>query len=275
MQSATSPVAVHSLGGRHPLGQAPTGVNELREPRQYSRLATLGVWAAATVPMGVLSWLVAPAVAGPGASERRFVLTLVVAMTCGLAWQAVLTAILVMRERPSSWRELRAHLWLRPPSTATRRSGRLWLWVPVYALGLAVLDIVVGPMIFPDAPDGRNMGAFLGSPVGQQTFHHAWGLFALLVVMQLFNTVLGEEMLFRGFLLPRMRGSFGRADWVVNGVLFGLYHVHEPWVIPNAIVTGFLCAQPTRRFRSAWMGIAIHSIESVFFVAVILPVVLS
>jgi uncharacterized protein len=280
MQSSTSPVAMHSLGGRQPLEQAPAdspagNEGDLREPRQYSRLGTLAVWAAATVPMGVLSWLVAPAVAGPGASERRFVVTLVIAMTCGLVWQAVLTAILVMRERPSSWRTLRERLWLRPPSTATRRGGRLWLWVPVYALGLAVLDIVIQPLIFPDAPDSRNMGAFLSSPVGQQTFHHGWGLFALLVVMQLFNTVLGEEMLFRGFLLPRMRGSFGRADWVVNGVLFGLYHLHEPWVIPNAIITGFLCAQPTRRFRSAWMGIAIHSIESVFFVAVVLPVVLS
>jgi hypothetical protein len=87
------------------------------------------------------------------------------------------------------------------------------------------------------------------------------GALALVAVELLFNTVLGEELLFRGLLLPRMRAAFGRADWVVNGVLFGFYHLHEPWVIPNAIVTGFLCAYPTRRFRSAWMGIAIHSIE--------------
>jgi uncharacterized protein len=33
--------------------------------------------------------------------------------------------------------------------------------------------------------------------------------------------VLGEELPFRGFLLPRMRGAFGRTDWIVNGVLSG------------------------------------------------------
>jgi hypothetical protein len=67
----------------------------------------------------------------------------------------------------------------------------------------------------------------------------------------------------------------GRGDWLVNGLLFGLYHLHEPWVIPNAIVTGWLCAYPARRFRSSVMGIAVHSVEAVFFLAVLLPLVMS
>lgn len=32
--------------------------------------------------------------------------------------------------------------------------------------------------------------------------------------MFLFNTALGEELLFRGYLLPRMNGAFGRGDLV-------------------------------------------------------------
>jgi membrane protease YdiL (CAAX protease family) len=47
--------------------------------------------------------------------------------------------------------------------------------------------------------------------------------------MLVFNTVLGEELLFRGFLLPRMNGAFGRGDWLANGVLFAAYHLHMPW----------------------------------------------
>jgi membrane protease YdiL (CAAX protease family) len=89
------------------------------------------------------------------------------------------------------------------------------------------------------------------------------------------NTFLGEELLFRGLLLPRMGQAFGRADWLVNALLFGFYHLHEPWVIPNAAVTGALCAYPTRRYRSAWMGIAIHSVEAVFFLVVLFPIVMS
>ena len=60
-----------------------------------------------------------------------------------------------------------------------------------------------------------------------------WGWFALIGVFVVFNTVLGGELLFRGLLLPRMRAVFGRWDWVANGVLFTLYHLHVPWVMPK------------------------------------------
>ena len=279
MQSAAAADPVTEVVGSSAGARTESSVSkddQSAEPRQYSRGGVFAVWAAAALPMGILSWVVAPAIAGPGPSQERFVITLVGAMTVGLVWQAVLTLILVLRERRDpSWTSVRDRLWLRSLRTAARRGGRLWAWVPLYALGLAALDMLIQPLLFPSAPAARDMGAFLGSPEGQQTFHHAWGLFALIVIMGIFNTVLGEELLFRGLLLPRMRKGFGRADWVVNGLLFGLYHLHEPWQIPNAIVTGFLCAQPTRRFRSAWMGIAIHSIETVFFIVVLLPIVLS
>jgi membrane protease YdiL (CAAX protease family) len=239
---------------------------------QYSRGMVLAVWAAAAVPMALLAWVVAPAVAGDGASQERFFITLLTALTFGLLWQAVLVVILVMRERRDpSWTNIRDRLWLRPPRTASRRGGRLWWWVLVFALALAAVDMAP---FGPAGPDGRSFGLFLESDAGQATFHHAWWLYALVAFMLVLNTVVGEELLFRGLLLPRMQGAFGRADWIVNGVLFGVYHLHEPWIIPNAIMTGFLCAGPSRRYRSALMGIAIHSVESVFFLVVLLPVVI-
>ena len=97
----------------------------------------------------------------------------------------------------------------------------------------------------------------------------------MIVALAVFNTVLGEELLFRGLLLPRMRAVFGKGDWVVNGVLFTLYHLHMPWVMPTTFVDGiFLDAYATRRFQSAWMGIILHSVQSVFVVAVVLALVL-
>jgi len=103
----------------------------------------------------------------------------------------------------------------------------------------------------------------------------AWWLYGLFLLLALFNTVLGEELLFRGVLLPRMQGAFGRWDWVANGVLFGVYHLHQPWGIASSVVDGALCfALPSRRFRSAWFGIAVHSTQSVYFALVLLPVFL-
>ena len=101
-----------------------------------------------------------------------------------------------------------------------------------------------------------------------------WWFLVLFVFQAAFNTILGEESLFRGVLLPRMKGVFGRWSWVANGVLFGLYHVHQPWGIPNGILTGLLYSFPAYRYRSTWMSIILHSAQSVYFAFLVLGVVL-
>jgi membrane protease YdiL (CAAX protease family) len=96
-----------------------------------------------------------------------------------------------------------------------------------------------------------------------------------MIVLLIFNTVLGEDLLFRGLLLPRMRGVFGRGDFVANGVLFAFYHLHEPWSIPAALADVILTSYPTRRWQSVWMSIIVHSAQSVFLFILILALVLS
>ena len=93
----------------------------------------------------------------------------------------------------------------------------------------------------------------LDTPAGHALFHGGWGWFGLVLAIGVFNTVLGEELLFRGYLLPRMQGTFGRVDWLANGVLFALYHVHVPWVIPSAAFADLLIS-PTRRAATAARG---------------------
>jgi hypothetical protein len=72
-----------------------------------------------------------------------------------------------------------------------------------------------------------------------------------------------------------MQAVFGRRDWIANGLLFTLYHLHQPWSMPATLVEGiFLEAYPSRRFQSAWMGIIVHSVQSVFVIIVVLILVL-
>jgi membrane protease YdiL (CAAX protease family) len=92
--------------------------------------------------------------------------------------------------------------------------------------------------------------------------------------MMVFNTVLGEELLFRGLLLPRMRGAFGRWDWLANGVLFGVYHLHLPWSIPANTLDTFFISLPASRYRSALIGILVHSVQTVVFTGLLLALVL-
>lgn len=242
--------------------------------RQYSPRAVLAIWAAAALPMGVLAWVVVPAVAGAGATRSRFSVVLLSAMTAGLIWQFVLVLVLVFREQRSlRWSVLRDALWLGPPTNrAGRRGGRLWWWALAVTAGVGVLKLM--PLNL-TGPVNRVFDKFLRSAEGQDLLHGNWALFALIVTLLVFNTVLGEELLFRGLLLPRMRGAFGKADWIANGVLFGLYHLHQPWSMPSSITTGVLMAYATRRWRCAWLGIIAHSAPSVVFMVVVFAVVVS
>lgn len=146
-----------------------------------------------------------------------------------------------------------------------------WTWLVVIPLivGLAAEEFL--PAI-PHAAS-RDLGEFLSSDAGRTMFDGSWGWFAVVMTMLVFNTVLGEELLFRGVLLPRMHGAFGDRDWIANGVLFATYHLHMPWVIPASLIGTVTIAYPAKRYQSAWIGIAVHSVQSIVIAALVLTLV--
>lgn len=240
---------------------------------QYSKRRVLGVWAMAALPMAFLAWVVTPigaaVLGGPNATIRVGI----PAITLGLAWQFVLVLWLVRREQGTlRWSVLREALWLRRPVSPKtgRRGGRLW-WV---LLPMAVLFAAEEFIPQVPHPASHAFGEILDSTAGHALLgsNPVWPL--LVIAMMVFNTVLGEELLFRGLLLPRMQGAFGKADWFVNGVLFACYHLHQPWSITSAFWDTFILAYPSRRYRSALLGIIIHSTQTLFLSAAMVAVLL-
>jgi membrane protease YdiL (CAAX protease family) len=271
MQAPTISIATPAATTQQGPAQA---VADERALPQLGLRAIIGVWAAAALPMGLLAWVVAPLLADQMSGSGRLSRALIVTLTAGLVWQFVLVLILVAREQGTlRWSVLKEALWLRAPRAPRtgRRGGRAWLVVVPLIVALAAEQLVPGPA----NPVSRDLGDFLGSDAGHSLLGGSWGWFALLAAMFVFNTVLGEELLFRGFLLPRMNGVFGRRDWLANGVLFAVYHLHVPWVIPAGLLDAFILAYPSKRYRSALVGIAVHSAQSVFFLALVLSLVLA
>jgi membrane protease YdiL (CAAX protease family) len=239
---------------------------------QYNRNAILAIWAAAALPMASLAWIVAPRVASGLSGPVPLSRALLICLTGGLIWQFVLVLALVWREqRNLRWTTLCQALWLRTPRSPRtgRTGGRVWLILLPLIAGFAAEETVPG---LPHAAS-RDFGEFLQSDAGHTLLHGAWGWFALLLVMFTFNTALGEELLFRGFLLPRMNGAFGRRDWLANGLLFAAYHLHVPWMIPATLIDTLVLAYPSKRYRSAWIGIAVHSTQTVALAVLVLNLV--
>ena len=241
--------------------------------RQYTLAQIAVVWAAATLPMALLAWVVAPLLRDQLGGDEPLTQALLICLTAGLIWQFVLVVILTRRELGElRWSRVREALWLRPPRdpSSGRVGGRVWAWVLPFLALFAVEQVLPGI----PGPFSRDFGEFLDSDRGEEFFRGAWGWYAVVLALAVFNTVLGEELLFRGLLLPRMRGVFGRGDFVANGVLFAAYHLHVPWVIPATLVDIFALAYPSRRFESAWMGIIVHSAQSIVVSVVVLLLVL-
>ena len=254
---------------------------------QYSLAKILGIWALAAAPMGVLGWIVFPLLAPDfdsdplGSGVTRFVL-----FTLGLIWLFVLSMTIVHREEGNlRWATIKRRLRLNAPQEPAtgRPRARLFLWVVPFLVALVVVQVLLASPIrnawvsvFPffAEPRGYSTEAMFQSQEVLGRLEGAWWFFALFVIFAVFNSILGEEFLFRGVLLPKMEGVFGRWSWVANGILFGFYHVHQPWGIVGSVLSGLLYTYPAYRYRSTWMSIILHCAENVFLGFLVLGVVL-
>jgi membrane protease YdiL (CAAX protease family) len=93
-------------------------------------------------------------------------------------------------------------------------------------------------------------------PVTHETL---WVLLAWLPLF--FFNITGEELWWRGYVLPRQEQSHGKAAWIVHGIGLAVFHI--PLGIPLTIVLlPFLFGLPliVQRQRNLWTGFVVHGI---------------
>ena len=98
-------------------------------------------------------------------------------------------------------------------------------------------------------------------------------LFVLLyfVIGLVFN-IFGEELYYRGYLMPKMRKVFGGWDWVANGILFTLKHVYQRWLFPGILVGGLGFAFAFGPLGSLPLAMVFHWIGNFLFQMVFLVI---
>lgn len=251
---------------------------------QYTLWQILGIWLAAGAPMWLLGWVAYPALSA-GLPPVDAGLLRMKLLTTGLIWQFVLAMIILYREEGNIRLDtISRRFWLNHPVSAStgKTKKALWWWIIPLLLLVAFLEIAlrsslidVWLKIFPffADPGGNSFEAVFAPEIRAQWIGN-WGFLWLFLTLAVFNTFLGEEFIFRGVLLPKMEGVFGKWDWVANGILFSLYHLHQPWGILATLPGDLMFAYSGKRFRSNWFPIILHSGQSVFFLFLILGLVL-
>jgi len=251
-----------------------------RNEKQYSFSQILWIWALASIPGALLFWLGLPILDRSTEISVGY-LVLIVTVT-PYFWQFFLAFLILKKEGGDlDWNTIKDRLWLR--TTANPRTGKQnnWLWLWVIPL-IAVYALTAAAPIFLSINDGwarilpihepaqysfdvlfENPGALVGD----------WGFFLAILVVSVLT--ISEEIIFRGILLPKMNGVFGRADWVANGLLFAFYHLDRPWTWPSKILYSTLTlALPARLFRSTWFSTAVHLSQGFYFLFLTLGLVL-
>src|SRR5258707_2648275 len=94
---------------------------------------------------------------------------------------------------------------------------------------------------------------FMGLPL-----HGAWWIPVYYAVVMLVCNIGGEELWWRGYVLPRQELAFGAAAWVVHGILWSAFHLFmQPtlWDTVRMAITGLALSFIAQRTRNTWPGI--------------------
>lgn len=86
----------------------------------------------------------------------------------------------------------------------------------------------------------------------------------------LFANIIGEELLWRGYLLPRQERVFGRWAWLVNGLLWVfVFHLMMRWMWVTLLPTGLIAPFVAQHTQNTWTAIAIHGMGNAIFLGLL------
>jgi len=254
-------------------------MTETVDNKQYSLGKIIGLWALVTIPMFIfrflcMPWLIEHVDFHPGIMYWCL-------MILGMIWQFVLSVIILKKELGHiTWQKLKVRLWINhpiDPITKQVKKSAYWLVIPIglytffwEQLGFfTFIEEAINEALPALAPPTYAVITNLVSP----EFVGAWYLMGITIVSCIFNYLLGEELFFRGILLPKMNGAFGKWDWVFNAILFATYHIHKVSEVPLFIVGSIFIAYLNKKYKSIWPAIIIHGVEGLPLIIIVFLVI--
>ncbi len=215
-------------------------------------------------------------------------LPLVFAWTIAVVGPTVLNALLVLAayfvtERPT-YRGFLERFRLQRPDKKI-----LWL-VPLTAVGIVLLNELLAwtvpllsqitilappalvPEIFANVYESLDLGlantTFMGEPI---ILENAW-LIPFWLFFWVFLAAVGEEIVWRGYILPAHEAQVGRWAWVINALLWNIpFHLYTMHNFFSDMPLYFLLPLLVFRQKNTWYGIAVHSLLISLALVIVIP----
>jgi membrane protease YdiL (CAAX protease family) len=206
---------------------------------QYSLPKILFMFAWPAAWFMFLIWVARPLIFGtppPGQFMSTWVIYGIA--TLGNAAELIVALVVLRREGYKlTIRDLRDRARFRWPR-GWRKWGLVLVAVAVYAVSillgpldeaLATVPGFIPPAWWPPMTNPTVEIAAAEDLFPDITLAGNYLFLAVFVVYGIVFNIIGEELYYRSVLLPKMRGVFGKWDWVANGLLFALKHVYLRW----------------------------------------------
>jgi len=143
-------------------------------------------------------------------------------------------------------------------------SDWFWSFISIIVIGILTgLIMMIMELLFGETDIHPSFMAF--EPLGEGRY---WILFVWFPFW-VFN-IMGEEILWRGVLLPRQELAFGRRTWLYHGFFWTIFHVAFGWqliitLLPILLILPFV----VQKRKNSWTGVIIHAgINGPGFIAV-------
>ncbi len=132
-----------------------------------------------------------------------------------------------------------------------------WLWTIGGIAAIGVLSMVIMKLIEAGTGAVNTQPPFMRfDPLGPGRY---WILLAWLPFWLL--NIMGEEILWRGVMLPRMEEGIGPSAWLHHALGWMLFHVAFGWeLLLTLLPILFILPFVVQRRGNSWIGVIIHAV---------------
>jgi membrane protease YdiL (CAAX protease family) len=132
----------------------------------------------------------------------------------------------------------------------TGMTATIWLW----AIGSTLLFGVSALLI-------NSLAMTIYNAIGFSMPDLTSGVMTIWMhVIVLFFNIVGEELWWRGYILPRQELTHGKITWLIHGTLWACFHMFKWWAVPFMLITCQIIPFVAQKTKNTWPGMINHII---------------
>lgn len=137
-------------------------------------------------------------------------------------------------------------------------------WMTVGLIATFFLQVGLSALFNPLVRQAMaGMGWAIPANAGYDLYRTSFLSISLLAISLFFNIV-GEEMWWRGYILPRQELQHGRWAWLVHGTMWALFHLSRPWELPAKLFVAQVIPFIVQRRKNTSISLIMHILMNTF-----------